>query len=164
MLIDRFRYLFKYLSKASVGCLSLKQYQGNGYYGTATTLDNAVSIQFAWSWRWLHWSGLINLLNLMSFGWPHFCRPPLCTFLHQKSAPSCDNESIYVWFVCFCLFCCFTSQGNCYGHGGTVSSPNHTLFLGKLEQAVNQYFMHILWLVTDNNPSWMIQRKGGDWP
>ena len=28
-----------------------------------------------------------------------------------------------------------------------------TLFLGKLEQAVNQYFMHILSLVTDNNPS-----------
>ena len=32
-------------------------------------------------------------------------------------------------------------------------------FLGKLEQAVNQYFVHILSLVTDNNPSWMIQRK-----
>ena len=26
-----------------------------------------------------------------------------------------------------CLFCCFTSQVNSYGHGGTVSSPNHTL-------------------------------------
>ena len=25
-----------------------------------------------------------------------------------------------------CLFCCFTSQVNSYGHGGTVSSPNHT--------------------------------------
>ena len=39
------------------------------------------------------------------------------------------------------------------GHGGTVSSPIHTFFLGKLEQAINQYFMHILSLVTDNNPS-----------
>ena len=29
---------------------------------------------------------------------------------------------------------------------------NHTYFLGKLEQAVNQYFVHILSLVTDNNP------------
>ena len=28
-----------------------------------------------------------------------------------------------------------------------------TLFLGKLEKAVNQYFVHILSLVTDNNPS-----------
>ena len=27
------------------------------------------------------------------------------------------------------------------------------LFLGKREQAVNQYFVYILWLVTDNNPS-----------
>ena len=25
-----------------------------------------------------------------------------------------------------CLFCCFASQVNSYGHGGTVSSPNHT--------------------------------------
>ena len=57
------------------------------------------------------------------------------------------------------LFCCFTSQVNSYGHGGTVSSPNHTFFLGKLEQAVNQYFVHILSLVTDNNPF-----KGGEWP
>ena len=30
---------------------------------------------------------------------------------------------------------------------GTVSSPNHTFFSSKLEQAVNQYFMHILRLV-----------------
>ena len=51
-----------------------------------------------------------------------------------------------------CLFCCFTSQVNSYGHGGTVSSPNH-FFLGKLVQAVNQYFVHILSFVTDNNPS-----------
>ena len=35
------------------------------------------------------------------------------------------------------------SQVISYGHGGTVNSPNHTLFLGKLEQAVNQYFVHI---------------------
>ena len=53
-----------------------------------------------------------------------------------------------------CLFvCCFTSQVNSYGHGGTVSSHSHTFFLGKLEQAVNQYFVHILSLVTDNNQS-----------
>ena len=37
-----------------------------------------------------------------------------------------------------------------------------TLFLGKLEQAVNQYFVHILSLVTYNNPSLMIQQKGGE--
>ena len=37
-----------------------------------------------------------------------------------------------------CLFSCFTSQVNSYGHCGMVSSPNHTFFLGKLEQAVYQ--------------------------
>ena len=43
---------------------------------------------------------------------------------------------------------------NSYGHGGTVSSPYHTFFSGhKLEQAVNQYFVHILSLAYGNNPS-----------
>ena len=32
-------------------------------------------------------------------------------------------------------------------------------FLSMLEIAVNQYFVHILSLVTDNNPSLMIQQK-----
>ena len=36
-----------------------------------------------------------------------------------------------------------------------------TLFLGKFEQAVNQYFVHILLFVTDNNPFRTIHRKGG---
>ena len=52
-----------------------------------------------------------------------------------------------------CLFCCFTSQVNRYGHGRMVSSPSHTFFMDKLEQAVNQYFVHILSLQTDNSPS-----------
>ena len=39
---------------------------------------------------------------------------------------------------CDCFVCCFTSKVNSYVHCGTVSSPNHTFFLGKLEQAVNQ--------------------------
>ena len=35
-------------------------------------------------------------------------------------------------------------------------------FLGKLEQAVNKYSMHILLHVTDNNPARMNQRKVGE--
>ena len=55
---------------------------------------------------------------------------------------------------CFvCLPCCFTSQVNSFSHSGTISSTNHTFSLGRLEQAVNQYFVYILSLVTDNNPS-----------
>ena len=81
---------------------------------------------------------------------------------------SINIERVKRWtkgvFLVVCLFCSFTSQVNSYGHGGRVSSPNHTFFLGKLDQAVNQYFLHILSLETDNNPSWMIQRKGGEWP
>ena len=41
---------------------------------------------------------------------------------------------------------------NSYGHDETVSSPNH-FFPGELDFAVNQYFVHIILLVTDNNPS-----------
>ena len=52
------------------------------------------------------------------------------------------------WFGLLLYF-----QVNSNFHVKTVSSPNHTFFLGKLEQAVNQYFVHILLLVTDNNPS-----------
>ena len=49
----------------------------------------------------------------------------------------------------FAGFVALKPQVNSYGNGGTVSSPNHTFFLDKLEQAVNQYFVHILSLVTD---------------
>ena len=50
-------------------------------------------------------------------------------------------------------FLCFTSQVNSYGHGGTVSSPNHTFSWASLNKRnFNQYFVHILLLVTDNNP------------
>ena len=48
---------------------------------------------------------------------------------------------------------------NSYGHVGMVSSPNHIFFLGKLDLVVNQYFLHILLLVTDNNPSWISGRE-----
>ena len=42
---------------------------------------------------------------------------------------------------------------NSFGHVETVNSPNQTFFLRKLDLAINQYFVHILLLVTDNNPS-----------
>ena len=37
-------------------------------------------------------------------------------------------------FLFVCLFCCFTSQVNSYGHGGTVSSPNHTFSWASLNK------------------------------
>ena len=52
---------------------------------------------------------------------------PLSRVKHSTNEPLCSNR---------------------YGHVETVSSPNHTFILGKLDQVVNQYFMHLLSLVT----------------
>ena len=39
-------------------------------------------------------------------------------------------------FYFVCLFCCFTSQVNSYGHCGTVSSPNHTFSWAGLNKRI----------------------------
>ena len=68
--------------------------------------------------------------------------------------------------VGFCLFVLLLNVPvKSYGNDGTVSLTKvTTFFLGKLEQAVKQYFMHIHFLVTlsGNNLSLMIQRKRGE--
>ena len=61
-----------------------------------------------------------------------------------------------------CLFVCFVAlrpKSKAMVLPGPSVHLSTLFFLGKLEQAVNQYIVHILSLVTDNNPSWMIQRK-----
>ena len=64
------------------------------------------------------------------------------------------NTRTYFNSLLFCLFVLLLCVPvNSYGHVRTVSSPSHTFFLGNLEQAVDQYFVHILSFVTDNNPS-----------
>ena len=83
----------------------------------------------------------------------HFCR----TILMATSTDSLENKFIqdinsltsgkllfqdfFTYDQChslntdlFCLFCCFTSQVNSYGHGGTVSSPNHTFSWASLNK------------------------------
>ena len=56
-----------------------------------------------------------------------------------------------VLFVLFVLLLYVPSQQLWSLRDGQFTLPH--FFLGKLEQAVNQYFVHILSLVTDNNPS-----------
>ena len=56
----------------------------------------------------------------------------------------------FILFV-FVLLLYFPSQQLWSWRDGQFTKPH--FFLGKLEQAVNQYFVHILSLVTDNNPS-----------
>ena len=51
-----------------------------------------------------------------------------------------------------CLFVALRPKSTAVFIAGRSVHLTH-FFLGKLEQAVNQYFVHILSLVTDNNPS-----------
>ena len=62
---------------------------------------------------------------------------------HQKAWP----------IVCFVCFVALRPKSTSMVIAGRSVHLTTLFFLGKLEQAVNQYFVHILSLVTDNNPS-----------
>ena len=81
----------------------------------------------------------------------HWATEPLLVFfpaLHPRVSniqlwlsPQFMGTSTKQWKKCIaqdttfvCLFCCFTSQVNIYGHGGTVSSPNHTFSWASLKK------------------------------
>ena len=51
---------------------------------------------------------------------------------------------------------------NSYGHVWTLSSPNHSFFLGILDLRVIQNSVHILSLVTDNSPYRISGREEND--
>ena len=69
---------------------------------------------------------------------------------------------VLVWGVLYCICLCFLDlfvlilnvRVNSYGHVGMVSSPNQTISRASLTKLV-----HILSLVTDNNPSWTSGRR-----
>ena len=82
-------------------------------------------------------------------------------FLKLHSHAILTQAGILTEFGMYCFALLLYVPLNSYGCVGSVSSQNHIFFLGKLEQAVHQYFVHIRSLVTDSNPSWMNQRKGG---
>ena len=62
-----------------------------------------------------------NVLNLRSY---LEIQPQNTEFRNNVHAIHSIYKITVVMFVC--LFCCFTSQVNSYGHCETVSSPNHT--------------------------------------
>ena len=69
-----------------------------------------------------------------------------------------EQHSVYILMgFAQCIVCLFVlllyipSQQLWSLWDGQFTLPH--FFLGKLEQEVNQYFVHILLLVTDNNPS-----------
>ena len=51
---------------------------------------------------------------------------PMMWDVGQKCPSVCPFACNTFTLQTVCLFCCFMSQVNSYGHGGTVSSPNHT--------------------------------------
>ena len=60
----------------------------------------------------------------------------------------------YVWAEKKCVcFVALRPKSTAMVMAGQSVHLTTLLFLGKLEQAVNQYFVHILSIVTDNNPS-----------
>ena len=83
--------------------------------------------------------GLMFVLNTPTSG------PLICAMNHPRFG------GVFVWFGLI-----LNVPVNSYCHVRTVSSPNHTVFLGKLDKAVNHSLpvlpAHTLF-VTDNNPS-----------
>ena len=48
----------------------------------------------------------------------------------------CPVITVFEYVLCFFVLLLYVPV-NSYGHGGPASSPKHTFFLDKLEQAVN---------------------------
>ena len=65
------------------------------------------------------------------------------------------RKRVFVWvFVCFVCFVDLHPKSTAMVMAGR-SVHLTTLYPVKLEQAGNRYFVHILSLVNDNNPSWI---------
>ena len=81
-------------------------------------------------------------------GWPFHQ-----LFTHEReSYQLCVLAVIEIQFLSVC-FCFVALRPKTTAMVMARRSVHLTFFLGKLEQAVNQYYVQILLLVTDNNPS-----------
>ena len=90
-----------------------------------------------------------------SMHFQNFCKNYCCRTNEGTTLKKVPNES-----CCFLLL--YVPSQQLWSSPDVQFTKPH-FFLGKLKRAVNQYFLHKLSLVTDNNPSWMIQQKGGEW-
>ena len=64
---------------------------------------------------------------------------PILTLYHWATALLYYYSLFWITYsvhALFCLFCYFKSQVNSYGHGGAVSSPNHTFSWASLNKWV----------------------------
>ena len=103
---------------------------------------------------------------------------------HLRRVQQCErpNERLSVWslhcwtiasdhskiefenIACIvCLFCCFMSQVNSYGHGGTVSSPNHTFsWVGLNKRLTSNSCAYFRLLLTTTLLEWISGREEND--
>ena len=88
-----------------------------------------------------------------------------------NGATNIEKKAIYfVYAHCyrndyclFCLFLCFTSQVNSYGHGGTVSSPNHTFSWASLnKQLTSTSCTYFRLLLTTTLLEWLSGKEEND--
>ena len=96
-----------------------------------------------------------------TFSWASYGNGHISYLVNTGNGHKCylvntGNGYIYYLVIEVCLFCCFTSQVNSYGHGGTVSLPNHTFSWasygnGHISYLVNTGNGHKCYLVNTGN-------------
>ena len=97
--------------------------------------------------------------------YPWFTRQAVYPLHHIGSCkPECKKSPADNTHECqtvyFCLFCCFTSQVNSYGHCGTVSSPSHTFsWAGLNKRLTSNSCTYIRLLLTTTLLEWISRRR-----
>ena len=74
-------------------------------------------------WGLSFWSCSSSLSSSAAVAMVSTCWCRLLITFANSLIPDLHPKCLFV-----CLFCCFTSQVNSYGHGGMVNSPNHTFY------------------------------------
>ena len=92
----------------------------------------------------------------------------LSTYVRAPLTLRNGYRSIVILVLLFvCLFCCFTSQVNSYGHCGTVSSPNHTFSWAGLNKRLTSNsctYKHNTFACNWQQPFLNESAEGGEWP
>ena len=76
---------------------------------------------------------------------------PCCRAILDHRGIICINLFVCL-FVCLFVYVALRPMSTAMVIAGRSVHLTTLFFLGRLEQAVNQLFVHILSLVTDNNP------------
>ena len=75
-----------------------------------------------------------NFLGQITNTQPSYINAFIMQIIVMKSSLILSSNKWALFRLFVCLFCCFTSQVNSYGHCGTVSSPNNTFSWASLNK------------------------------